>query len=279
MKVEVTQENLHAGLSIVGRVAGVRTTLPILANILISTDGKQLRLAATNLEIGIVHHIGAKITEAGSLTVPARLMHEFIASLPPSNVSLETDGQKLLIKASQFESTINGIASDEFPSIPEIKSEHHLTLPASEFKTALNQTIFAASSDETRPVLTAVYMYRTNPAICLAATDSYRLAERKLTPAAKSPEQPKLLIPARSLNEIQRIIDERGETIELSWDDAQTQLKYGKTTIVSRLIDGAYPAYQDLLPKESEITFTINREELLRVTKVASLFAREFKSE
>lgn len=276
MNVDVTQENLARALSVVGRVAGVRTTLPILANILITTSGKLLRLSATNLEIGVTHLTTAKVTKDGSITVPARLMSEFINSLPPKNVSLTTEGQKLIIKAESFESTINGVAADEFPAIPEIKNGGSLVLPAAELKAALSQTIFAASSDETRPVLTAVYLYVHDGAICLAATDSYRLAERKLLKLPKDVVGgPSLLIPARSLAELQRIIDDGEENVELDWDDAQAELRFGNTTLVTRLIDGKYPAYKELIPTKGEISFSIGRDELTRITKVASLFARE----
>jgi DNA polymerase-3 subunit beta len=275
MEVELTQENLARALNLVGRVAGTRATLPVLSNILIKTSNQQLGLAATNLEIGVTHLASAKITKPGSITVPARLMVEFINSLPPSNVSIGTDGQKLLIKAGQFQSTINGVASEEFPAIPEVKNGRGLQLPAGELKAALAQVIFAASGDETRPVLTACYLHAHNGALYLVATDSYRLAERRLMKLGKNDPQPELLIPARSLAELLRIIDDSQETVELAWDDAQAELRYGQTTLVSRLIDGKYPSYRDLIPKKGEIGFSIARDELLRITKVASLFARE----
>lgn len=275
MNVEVTQENLARALSVVGRIAGVRTTLPILANILIATNGKLLKLSATNLEIGVTHLTTAKVTKDGSVTVPARLMSEFISSLPPKNVSLTTDGQKLVIKADSFESTINGVASDEFPAIPEIKNGGSLSLPATELKSALSQVLFAASTDETRPVLTATYFHAHDGYIYLVATDSYRLAERRLIKLPKDIESPALLIPARSLSELQRIIDDSEQTVELGWDDAQAEMRFGNTTLISRLIDGKYPAYKELIPASGDIGFSIGRDELTRITKVASLFARE----
>ncbi len=275
MKVSVTQENLSRALHAVGRIAGGRTTLPILANVLLATEDAQLKLSATNLEVGIIQHISAKIDKAGSITIPARLLGDYIASLPPTNITLSTDEHKLHLEAERFNSTINGIAADEFPSIPEVKSSQKLTFDGASFKQALQRCLFAASSDDTRPVLTAILLHAFKGSLFIVATDSYRLSEQQLdSTTAGVLADTTLLLPARSLSELTRILAD-GDTIDLSWDEAQAELRFRETTLITRLIEGTYPNYRDLIPKSTEATFEINREELLSITKVASLFARE----
>jgi DNA polymerase-3 subunit beta len=275
MRVGVTQENLSRALHAVGRIAGGRTTLPILANVLLTTDSAQLKLSATNLEVGIIQHISAKIDEAGSITIPARLLSDYITSLPPTNITLSTVEHKLHLEAERFNSTINGIAADEFPSIPEVKSSHTLTFDGASFKQALQRCLFSASTDDTRPVLTAVLLHAVKGSLYVVATDSYRLSEQQLdSPKTSISEDTTLLLPARSLGELVRILADN-DTLELSWDEAQAELRFGDTTLITRLIEGTYPNYRDLIPKSSEATFEIGREEFLSITKVASLFARE----
>jgi DNA polymerase-3 subunit beta len=276
MRIEVTQENLSRALHVVGRIAGGRTTLPILANILIVTDGSRLKLSTTNLEVGIIQYISAKVDEAGAITMPARLLHDYIASLPHTNITLSTQEQKLHIEAERFTSTINGIAADEFPSIPTVKSNQTLTLPSTELKTTLQRSLFAASTDDTRPVLTSVLLHTHKDSLYLAATDSYRLVEQEIPSevSGKISNEIQLLLPARSLNELIRILPDE-KAVELSWDDAQAELRFEDTTLITRLIEGTYPNYRDLIPTSSETSFEVGREELLSVTKVASLFARE----
>lgn len=272
MKVQVTQANLSRALSAVGRVAGGRTSLPILANILISTEDNQLKIAATNLEIAITQFIGAKVEKTGSLTVPARLVTDFISSLPDSNIDLSVEDNKLHISAGSYTSTINGVSSEEFPSIPTVSASQSIKLSSEELKKAISQTVIAASSDEARPVLTGVYIYSDNGTAIMVATDSYRLAERKLS--KNTQQEINVIVPARTFSEVQRIIDEQDQT-EIFFDENQMMIAAGEVQLVSKLIDGKFPAYKQLIPEKSDVTITILRSELLSITKVAALFARE----
>jgi DNA polymerase III subunit beta len=272
MKVQVTQENLARGLGIVGRVAGGRTSLPILTNVLISTDKNQLRLAATNLEIAITQLIGVKVETPGSITVPAKLISDFISSLPAGNISLEVEDSKLHIESDNYSSTINGVSAEEFPSIPTVESKEPLTIKTTNLKDTIQQTVVAASSDEARPVLTGAYLHSEDSKLYCAATDSYRLAERMVKNDFK--KQVNMIIPARTLSEIQRIIDDQ-EELQLHYDESQIMVRSGDTELVSKLIDGKFPAYRQLIPAESEVTIKIAASELLSITKVAALFARE----
>lgn len=276
MKTSVTQENLARALGVVGRIAGARTSLPILANILLGATGGQLKLSATNLEVGITQSISAKIDEPGSITIPARLLHDYVTSLPPQNITLATKEHKLSLDAGRYTSTINGTVADEFPSIPDVQGKNKIILPSNILKQSLQKVIFAASQDDTRPVLTAVMLCMRDQSLYMVATDSYRLSEQKVDISEKNDDLSKnqLLIPARSLNELLRILYD-DQDVELSWDEAQAEVNIDNTTLVTRLIDGTYPKYSDLIPNASDTTITIDREEFLSITKVASLFARE----
>src|SRR5882757_4666734 len=176
MNLQVTQENLNRALGTVARVANTRGTLPVLANVLIKTTSNRLSLSATNLDIAITHYIGGKVAEEGSITVPARLMQDFIGSLPNGVIDLELDETKLKISTDQYQSTVNGIMADDFPVMPAISKGKSWSVNGGLFKKGLQQVVFAASSDESRPVLTGVRIQCSNGKLYLAATDSYRLA-------------------------------------------------------------------------------------------------------
>ena len=180
MKLQVTQENLNRALGSVARVANTRGTLPILANVLIKTSNNRLSISATNLDIAITHYIGAKVANEGSITVPARLMQDFVGSLPAGVINLELKDNKLHVTTDQYQSVVNGIAADDFPVMPAITGGQSWTIKAPALKKALQQIVFAASADETRPVLTGVLLHTFEGKLYLVATDSYRLAEKEL---------------------------------------------------------------------------------------------------
>lgn len=274
MELSVTQENLARALGGVGRVASSKTGLPILNNILLRTDGNRLLVAATNLEIASTHHIGAKIITPGAITIPARLASEFVASLPKGTVELKVKDKHLHIVSGTYTSVINGSADDEFPELPTIdeKSSIHYSLNPSEFKQAVTQTIITSSNDSTRPVLTGVFWHTFRNALYLAATDGYRLAERRLS-AAES--ELNAIIPSSSLQEVLRMISEDITEIEVLFDETQVRFRVGESEVMSRLIDGHYPDYRQLIPKTAETSVTIETAEFLRLTKIAGLFARQ----
>lgn len=272
MKLQVTQENLARALGTVSRVASGKNTLPILSNVIIKTIGTRLSIAATNLEIAITQLIGAKVSEEGSITVPARLMQDFVSSLPPGVINLKLEDHKLHIQTDEYESTINGISSEEFPVMPSISKKDVWTLPAKSLKSALTQVIVAAGSDEARPALTGVYMYTNEGMLYLVATDSYRLAEKALVKNTKAVD---LLVPASAMQELLRVMSDYDEEIEISHDEHQVQFKVGDIELVTRLLEGKYPDYKKLIPNKFKTTITVSRAELLNITKVTSLFARE----
>ena len=272
MKLQVTQENLSKALGNVARVANTRGTLPILANVVIRTVGTRLTIAATNLDIAITHYIGSKVAEEGSITVPARLMQDFVSSLPSGVIELKLDDYKLHITTDQYNSVINGISADEFPVMPAIADGTSWTIPAKAFKKGLQQVLIAASSDEARPVLTGLYIHTEGGKLYIAATDSYRLAEKEIM-ATK--EEINLLVPANAMQELLRLLGDQDTDIEVTHDDQQVLFKVGEVELVTRLIEGKYPDYRKLVPSEFATTATLKRADFVNITKVSSLFARE----
>lgn len=272
MKVEVTQENLARALGNVGRVASSRAGLEILSNILIRTEGKQLLLAATNLEMAATERIGAKISAQGSITVPAKLIHELIHNLPKETITLEVDGATLHITSPSNTSTINGLKDDEFPELPVIEEKDavNITIPVSVFKQAASQTIIAASTDSTRPVLTGVYWHTFEKSLYFAATDGYRLAEKKVQAATGDVSA---IIPTSTIQEVIRTVSDEDAALDLLFDDTQVRFRINDNEITSRLIDGNFPDYRQLIPASSATNFTVEKQNLVQATKLASLFS------
>ncbi|OJU88140.1 DNA polymerase III subunit beta [Candidatus Saccharibacteria bacterium 49-20] len=274
MELTVTQENFARALSAVGRVASSKTQLPILSNILLRTDGNRLLVAATNLEIATTQYIGAKIAKPGAITVPARLISEFVSSLPKDSIELKVVGENIHITSGKYHSIINGVIADDFPELPTINEDNSVTyaINTEEFKQAVSQTIITASSDSTRPVLTGVYWHSHEGFIYLAATDGYRLSERRLV---ETTSEVAAIIPTQTLQEVLRTIVEDVDTIDILFDESQVRFRINEAEVISRLVDGNFPDYRQLIPANSDITATMNKTEFGRVTKIAGLFARE----
>jgi DNA polymerase III subunit beta len=272
MKLQVTQENLAKALNSVSRVASSRGTLPILSNVLLKTVEGRLSIAATNLDIAITHFIGSKVSEEGSITVPARLMQDFVGSLPGGVIDLSLDDLKLHISADKYQSVINGVSAEDYPVMPAIADGQSWKVPGKTLKTALQQVIMAASGDESRPVLTGVYWHTYEGQLYLVATDSYRLAEKSLI---KTAQDINLLIPASALQDLLRIISDFDEEVVVTHDDQQVLFRVGDVELVTRLIEGKYPDYRKLIPGSFASKATLKKADLTNITKVSSLFARE----
>ena len=250
MELTVTQENFARALSAVGRVASTKTQLPILSNILLRTDGKRLLIAATNLEIATTQYIGAKIAKPGAITVPARLISEFVSSLPKDTIELKVVGENIHISSGKYHSIINGVIADDFPELPTINEQHSVTysINTEEFKQAISQTIITTSSDSTRPVLTGVYWHSHEGWIYLAATDGYRLSERRLV---ETKSEVAAIIPTQTLQEVLRTITDVPDTIDVLFDESQVRFRINEAEIISRLVDGNFPNYRQLIPTKS----------------------------
>ncbi len=272
MKLQVTQENLNRALSSVARVANTRGTLPILSNVLIKTSNNRLSLSATNLDIAITHYIGAKVGTEGSITAPARLMQDFVGSLPEGVIELDLQETKLHVTTNQYKSVVNGILADDFPVMPAITDGKKWTTNGGSFKKALQQVVFAASNDETRPVLTGLLLQTTGGKLYMAATDSYRLAEKNL---GANKQEIQLLVPASAMHDLLRVLGDADDEIKVTHDNQQVLFQVGDIELVTRLLDGKYPDYRKLIPEKFSTQATLKRTDLVNVTKVSSLFARE----
>lgn len=271
MKIEVKQENLNKALAAVSRIASTRGQMPILADILLKTENGKLTVAATNLEIAITEEISAKIEKEGKVAVPARLIADFVSNLPHIPVKIESDEQKVKIAAGGFSSVINGGDAEEFPELPEVDGEKEFSVPASAFRESISGVAPVASADTTRPILTGIYFYSTDENLVMAATDGYRLAEKKF--AKKTDVNISAIIPAGTLTEAARLIGDGEEEIAIRLDDEQISFKFGALQLTSRLIDGKFIDYKQLIPTTSEFSVSVNRAEFVRVVKVAGIFA------
>ncbi len=277
MEIEINQEKLAKALNIVSRVAaGTKATLPILNNVLIRVDGKKVSLTTTNLDMAVVDYLPVLKAKNGVITVPARLLADFVSNLPKGEiVKIKTDGIKIIISAGKYNSFINGTLADDFPELPEIEEKKAVIfkMGVEDFKNNVNQVIVASSNDLTRPALTGVYFNTFKENLYIAATDGYRLAERKFIEKVSS--EVAAIVPTTSLQEVMRSISDEVEEIEILFDEAQVRFRLGEIEITSKLIDGSFPDYRQLIPEKTDNEIVLERAELIRVTKLAALFARE----
>lgn len=277
MEIKINQEKLAKALNIVSRVAvGVKATLPILSNVLIRVEGKKVSLTTTNLDMAVVNYIPVIESKDGVITVPAKLLADFVSNLPRGEiVEIKAEGTKIVTSAGKYRSIMNGSLADDFPELPEVDEKKVVIfkMPIEDFKTGVNEVIVASSNDLTRPALTGVYFNTAEESLYIAATDGYRLAERQFIEKVSS--EVKAIVPTASLQEVMRSISDDIDEIEIIFDEAQVRFRLGEIEITSKLIDGSFPDYRQLIPKESDEEVVLERSELLRVTKLAALFARE----
>ena len=278
MKLSVMQENLARGLSIVSRAVSSRSTLPVLANVLLKTEDAGLKLTATNLEIGITYWVPGKVDEDGATTVPARLLTDLVNSLPAGDkVELEvTAGDTLHVKAGRFQTHIKGISDEEFPAIQTAGDRPTTRIAQNVLRRALAETAFAAASDEARPILTGVLARFEGDQLTLAAADNYRIAV-KTVPILDPVPETSVVIPARALNELARVLADVDDPVEVVLAGARNQVLFHLDGIdlVSRLIDGQFPNYQQVMPQAHATRAVLDREELLRAVRPAALIAHE----
>jgi len=279
MKVTVLQENLAHGLSIVSRAVSPRTTLPVLANVLVATDEGRIRLSATNLELGITCWIGAKIEEEGSTTVPARTFVDMVGTLPAEqvNLSLNTTNQTLNVRCCASNTDIKCIDVQEFPPLPVPEMEGAIQINVADFKEMIQQVVFAASVDEARPVLMGVLLTVDKDTITMAAADGFRLSVRKATLSQPVPQPVTVIIPGRSLSELARVAADGDEMIAMVLPKGRGQVifRVKEVELVSQLIDGTFPDYQQIIPRAYKSRTLLSTQALLKACKQAEIFARE----
>ena len=279
MKLSCLQENLSKGLAVVSRAVATRSTLPVTQNVLISTDQSRLKLSATNLEIAITTWIGASIEDEGAITLPARILTEFVNTLEGDKIdfSLPEGNGILNISSGRSKATINGIDAEEFPPIPTVLDGIRAVVNAGVLKKAISRVAFAAATEESRPVLTGVELKIEGNDISLAAADGFRLAVQKdkLTEAIDGNIE--VIIPARTMNELNRLVSDDSEEIEVVMTPTRGQILFrsGDIEIVYQLLQGNFPNYQQLLPEEHSTRSIFDTNALQRAVRSASIFARD----
>lgn len=282
MKIFSLQENLKQGLMLVGHVAGRNINLPILNNILIKAEAGKIRLIATNLEVGVISTVRGKIETEGAFTVNAKIISDCVGLLSNKKVELSQADNNLSVNCENYQAKIKGQSAEEFPLIPEVDRKNYFSADASVVKSAISQVIFATLLSETRLELSGVLFVFSGSSLTIAATDSYRLAEKKIQIKSNSQEERKIIVPAKTLQELLRVlsvnlddkVEENNKEIRFYISDNQILFTHGSTELVSRLIEGQYPDYQQIIPTTSKTKITIDRQELIRAVKIASLFSK-----
>jgi DNA polymerase-3 subunit beta len=279
MKVTVLQENLARGLGIVSKAVSPRSTLPVLANVLIASDEGRLRLSATNLELGITCWIPARIEEEGSTTVPARTFNDLVSTLPAEQVHLQLDlqTQTLNVRSGSSTNDIKCIDAQEFPPLPVPDLEGAVQINSGDFREMIHQVAFAASSDEARPVLMGVLIQVEKDRMTMAAADGFRLSVRKALLAAPVAAPVSAIVPAQALKELARVAGDGNEPVYMTLPKGRGQVifRVKDVEVVSQLIDGTFPDFQQIIPRSYKSRTLVSTAALLKACRQAEIFARE----
>ena len=284
MKVEILKENLKNGLSVVEKIVGKNLSLPILDNVLINTEDNFLSLSSTDLETAIKLWILTKIIKKGKVVVPAKFLTSFISLLPNEKIILEEKQQGLYIECKSFKNQIQGFNPEEFPLIPEFKNLEYLEIDNKKFCQGLSQIVDIASPSQSRPEISGVYFIFSKNVIKIVATDSFRLAEKNITLKDDSKGAPKkdiaFILPQKPAREIINILGDKEGKIKIYFSPNQIMFEFPmnesphpQVQIISRLIEGEYPNYEEIIPKKFKTHVIIKRDEFLNQIKAASLFS------
>jgi DNA polymerase III subunit beta len=279
MQLSALQENLTRGLGFVSRAVAARSTLPVLGNILLATDQARLKLAATDLEISITCWIGAKVETAGAITVPARTLIDLISALPAGvvDMNLHVQTQTLGVMGGRFANNIKGVDAQDFPIIPRPDEDHAIRIAPDVLREAIDQVVFAASTNDSRPILRGVLAKFSGQTLTLAAADGFRLSVRTVSLEDRLIEPIEVVIPARALVELSRLLGEPTDVVSITVTPQRSQILFHLTNLdlVSQLIDGQFPVYDAIIPKSSTTKSVIDTALLLKAAKAANVFARE----
>jgi len=279
MNISCLQENLAKGLSIVGRAVAVRSTLPQASHVLLASDEGRLKLIATNLEIATTCWIGAQVEEEGAITIPARLLSDFVASLPGDRIDMTTAprSRQLHITCARNEATIAGMDAADFPPVPAVGDGVSLKLDPQAVRRAIAQVEFAAAADDTRPVLTGIHTLVEGRELTLAAADGFRLAVYKLALEQDVPERVEVIIPARAMRELERLIADEEEPLLMAFNAARSQVLFRMKSVemVATLIQGTFPNYSQLIPQSYTSRAVIDMRQFRQETRIAAIFARD----
>jgi len=280
VKLSCLQENLVKGISIVSRVVSTRAVLPVLSNILMATDEGRLKLAATDLSTSITCWIGAKVEEDGEITIPARLLSDFVSTLPPAQIQMElvTRTKSLHLKCAQFEADIHGIDAQDFPLIPSDVSDHKIEIPPAALRQMIEQvTLAAAPAEEGRLVLTGALAEFQDSQLTMVAADGFRLSLRRAQLSEEVPEPLDVIIPARALRELARVSVEQEDPVQIIVTPNRNQVLFRLSSIeiISQLIEGKFPDYNQIIPSSYGTRVVVNTHDLMRAVRISVLFSRD----
>jgi len=273
MKLSCTQENLSQGLNLVSHIASKNISLPILNNVLLKADKAGLNLSTTNLEIGMTCAVRAKVEGEGGFTVQAKTLSDFVGLLQNEKIDLELVGQDLKITAKNSKSIMKGMDSSEFPIIPDIEIKETYKVNTKKLKQALQGVSFAVAFDEARPEISGVLFDFNKDGLILVATDSYRLAEKRLELEGGPGQENKVIVPIKTIQELARILTE-GDTISIATSENQILFSFGDVRLISRIVEGQYPDYKQIIPREQGTRAILDTQEFIKTVKGASLFCR-----
>ncbi len=278
MKVSVLQDQLARALNLVSRAVDTRNTLPVLANVLLTADDSRLRLSATNLELSITTYIGAQVHQQGQITLPAKTFGELVSNLSPERVDLTLDGatQTVNVRCGRTTSNVRGIAAAEFPPVPE-PVDPDVIVRGGDLKQMINQTAFCAAREDSRPILTGLYVELDGSNMTMAAADGFRLAVKSIAIDAHFPQRRELVIPARTMIEVARtIVDDQKEVgISLPGDRDLVLFYIDNTVIASQILEGKFPDFNVIIPRTYSTSMLVSTADFLRDCKRAEIFARE----
>ena len=274
MKITCTTENLRTAVHTTERFTGRHVTLPILSHILCRADEQKISLIGTNLEFGIEYHLAGKVQKPGVVTIPAKPISQLLGSIHDETVTIEAKSQHLALHTPTTDVTILGLDPGDFPTLPVIKREHTFAIPALDFVSGLQRVTPAAAVSDLKPELAGVLFALSPGSLTLAATDSFRLAEQKITLRESGGQRAECIVPIRTAQEVMRILPpEPNVDVRVSIGEHQAVLEWGEARILSRLIDGAYPPYQNIMPSAYETTLLVSRDDLLKKIRLAAVFS------
>lgn len=273
MKVICTQENLKNGLATVGRIISPNNTLPILNNILIKTENGQLKISSTNLEVAISTQIRCKIEEEGEVTVLAKTVTDLVNNLPNKNIQLLTENGQISLEAENYHTTLKTLPSEEFPLIPQVENRETITIDGTELKKALDEVVFAASTNQTQPEISGVFLSFKENMLKVVATDRYRLAERKISLNQEVSHPQDVIIPHKTALELARITGAGKSPVEIVLNETQISFTIDQTQIISRLIDGQYPEYENIIPQDFSTKIVTEKQALINALRAGGIFS------
>jgi len=275
VKFTSSKKVFHEALQSVSRAIATRSTLPILGNVLLEVRDGQLKLVTTDLEIGMTCILPLDESTEGAVTVPERILQEVVGNLPDTELTISSDDRNLLtVSSAKSKYTIHGLSADDFPILPEVPSETVLSFPGPELRDLVSKTLVAASTDESRQILTGCLLTWNGERVTMVATDTHRLAVKRIPVTGQFTNPVSIIIPARALHELLRLLGSSEEPVKMNIGSSQVLFAAGRVRLVSRLIEGQFPAYERVIPQDPQKHVIINRQQLLEAVRRAGIVAR-----